>query len=189
MRKLVLLLVVAAVVGGGAWLATQPSGDLPAVQPSSTAALAAKAKVAAAFGRAAAAAFLTGRQQTFRVELSDEELTSLAAENGSGPVSNPVIHGTADGVFQASGDALWNGVTLHVSGSGTVSIDSAGSVHPVIRSAGVGLLPLPTSIVQSLADQAAASAASVPMLPGVANLALQPVDGGGVLSGTAAPAR
>jgi hypothetical protein len=118
--------------------------------------------------------------------LSDDELTSLAAEHLSGQVSNPVIHGTGTGVFEAAADTVWNGWTLHVSGSGTVTIDSGGGIHATVRSAGVGLLPLPGSLVQSLADEQTASA-GVPLPPGITNLALQPVDGGGVLTATANP--
>lgn len=181
-----LLLLLAALAGGGAWLATQPAAGLPAVQVSGTAALGAKAKVAAGFGRAAAAAFITRRPQEIRVELTDDEITSLVAQAMSGPATNPLLHGTGSGVFFAAADMQWQGLTLQLSGTGTVSIDASGRVHPTVLSANVGRLPVPAGWVQSLADESAGSEA-VPVPPGVVDLALQPVDGGAVLTGTANP--
>ena len=183
--QLLLLVVVAAGIAG--WMATRPAAA-SGVQPSEAAAVAAKAKLAAAFGIATARAFLTQTAQEASVQLSDEEITSLAAArvSGGGPVTNPSVRGRSDGVFEVAGDTVWNGWTFHLDATGTVAIDSQGAVHLDVHGASVGLLPLPASVLQALADQAA-SEQQVNLPPNITDLRVHPVDGGALVTGTANP--
>lgn len=186
-RLLQLLLLVALAAGIAGWLATRPAAA-SGVQPSEAAAVAARAKLAAAFGIATARAFLTQAPQQASVQLSDEEITSLAAGRASagGPLTSPSVRGRGDGVFEAAGDTVWNGWTFHIDATGTVAIDSQGAIHLDVRGASVGLLPLPASAVQALADQAA-SDQQVNLPPNITDIRVQPVEGGAVVSGTANP--
>lgn len=188
MRGLALTLLVLVFLGGGAaYLATRPAGGVQPVQPSSAAALAATARVLTAFQLAAVKAVITRRRQPASVNLSDYELTSIAdiwlSQNNSS-IHDLSVHGTSGGVFQASALADWNGITLSLFEAGTVSFAGDGSLQPTVTEAKIGQLPLPASLVNSLLGQS--QPAFKP--PGVFNLSLQPIEGGGVLSGSVAPA-
>lgn len=188
MRGLAFILLVLVVLGGGAaFLATRPASDLQPIQPSSAAALAATARVVATFKLAQLKAVLTRRQQPASVSLSDAELTSIAdlwLSQNSSSIHNLTVHGTSGGVFQASAQADWNGFTLDVFEAGTVSFNGDGSLQPSVSEAKVGQLPLPAGLLNSLLAQG--QPAFKP--PDVLNLSLQPVEGGGLLSGSVAPA-
>jgi hypothetical protein len=185
----VVLVVLVVLVGGGAWLATQPAAGVQAVQPSSAAVIRAEAKIFAAFATAGARAVLTRQPVQARTELTDEELTSLVdsrlAQNPSS-VSNVILVGSAEGVFKTTADVDWNGWTFHVYATGAVSFASDNSIHLDVHEADVGRLPLPSSVVDAIVAQNAA-AATVNVPPGVSDLSLQPEDGGAVLSGMVSP--
>jgi hypothetical protein len=190
MPRFVVVVLVLVVLGAGAgWLATQPAGDVQPLQPSSTAVIESEARIFAAFKAAEVKAVLTRTPQPVQVSLNDLELTSLIAsrlQQGSGTLHDVVLRGTPDGVFDATTDADWNGWTFHVAAAGTVTFGSDGSIHVQVRDASLGRLPLPGSVVDGIVAQSA-SAASVNLPPGISNVALQAVAGGGVLTATAAP--
>lgn len=180
--------MLVALAGGAVFLAEQPAGDVQPIPPSSAAAAIAGAKVLAAFKLAGVKAVLTRRAQPVSIDLSDLELTSIAdlwlAAQPDPPVHDLTVRGTSGGVFQAAAVLDWNGTTFHVFEAGTVEIAGDGGVQPTASEARVGRLPLPAGLVNSLigGGQPAFSKPS-----GVLDLSLQPVEGGGVLSGTVAP--
>jgi len=188
-RFVVLLVVVAGLAGGGAWLATQPAADVQPIQPSSAAVIAAEARIFASFKAAEVKAVLTRAPQTVQVRLSDVELTSLVASRlaqSSTTLHDPVLRGGTDDAFHATTDVDWNGVTFHIGAAITVTFDSAGTIAVHVRDASVGRLPVPGSIGDALVAQSQ-SASTVQLPPGISDVALQPVDGGAVLTATASP--
>ncbi len=188
-RLFIVLLVLAAIAGGGVWLATQPSGGVQPVQPSSAAVIVAEARIFAAVKAAGLKAVLTRSPQPVQVRLDDQELTSLVDSRlaqSTTTLSNAVLRGGADGAFHTSADVAWNGLVLHVTAAMTVSFDQGGALRLHFRDASVGRLPLPPSLVDSLVAQSQDS--SAPSIPqGISGVALLPVAGGAVLSATASP--
>jgi len=189
MRLFVVLAGLVVLLGGGAWLATQPAGDVQPVQPSSAAVIRAEATIFASFKAAGLKAVLTRRPQPVQVNLDDEELTSLVDSRlaqDSTTLQNAVLRGGSDGAFHTTVDLLWNGLTLHVTAALTVTFGQDGALQLHVRDASVGRLPVPGSIADALVAQSqSASAVSVP--PGIANLSLAPASGGAVLTATASP--
>ena len=191
MGRLAIVVVALLVLGGGlAFLATQPAADLPPVPPSSQAALEAEARVFAVFKAAEIKAVVRRAPEPVQVRLSDVELTSLAdsrlAQSATTSLHDAIVHGTSNGYFETVTDDDWNGWTLHVFAAGTVTIGADGALHFDLREARVGRLPLPSSAVDALVAQTEL-ATTVKLPPGAANLALEPVDGGAVLTATASP--
>ena len=188
-KLLVVLVVLVVLVGGGAFLATQPSGSVRPVQPSSAAVIVAEGKIFAAFTAAGVTAVATRHPVQATVDLTDQELTSLVdsrlAQSAS-TVSNVVLVGSPEGVFKTTADVAWNGLTLHVFATGTVGFGSDNSIQLDIHEADVGRLPLPASFVNGLVAQNSA-AATLDVPPGISGLSLQPHDGGATLSGTVSP--
>jgi hypothetical protein len=182
------LLVLALLVGGGLYLVSQPAGGVQPVAASSAAVLTAEAKIFKAFATAAAEAVLGRRPVQATVQLTDAELTSLAASRlaqSSSSVSDVILNGTP-GAFKTTADVAWNGWTFHVYARGNVSFGADNSLHVAVQEADVGRLPVPSSVVEAIvAQNVSASGLSVP--PGVSALSLQPVSGGAVLSGTVSP--
>ena len=182
---LVLLLALAAGVAG--WLATRPVAAA-GIQPSQAAVVAAEAKIAVGFGGAGVRAVLTQQPQTAHVQLTDVELTSLVASrlSSTAKVRNVSVRGTSDGVFDANGETDVQGVTLDLDATGLVTVDGGGAIHLDVHQASVGLLPLPSSTIQSLAEQSASSL-QLPVPPHISDLSVQPIAGGAIVSGTASP--
>ena len=189
MKVLAVLLALLVLVGGGAYLLTQPAGGIQPVTPSSAAVIRAEAKIFASFAAAGATAVVTRWPAQASVNLTDQELTSLVASRlaqTQSSISNVVLVGSPRGVFETTADVVWNGWTFNVYATGTVTIGADDAIRVDVHDADVGRLPLPSSIVDAiLAQNSGAATVNVP--PGISALSLQPVKGGARLTGTVSP--
>ena len=184
-----LIVLVALAAGGLYWAATTPVHQLPPVQVSDAAALAAQQKIGAVVA-AEARARLTGAAIPVAVTLTDAELNSLVdqrlRDSGETAVRNLVLHSSSSGVLEAEADTDLGGWTFPVYLAGTLRLN-AGQVQLQLQTAQVGRLPMPASLEQSFETRAQRYLALGTLLGGISNTRITIQDGRIGLVGIAEP--
>ena len=187
--KKVFLLVVVAALGGGAFFAGglfQAHVALPAPQISTALARSAEAKVAH-FKGAHALASGTGISLAVSETFSDGEVNSLIADQTSGqqlPFTNPDLHSNANGYFEATGTVTEGGQSFPVYVQLEVD-QSSGSALFALRQAWVGQIEVPSYFFGD-ADQAIDQSFNLGGELGLQDAKVTFADGSVTISGRAA---